>query len=463
MRQKKIIILIFILAFILRLINLNQSFWLDEAAQVLESARPIGKQFDLASDFHPPLYHVILHFWMYLGKSEIWIRLLSIVFGLGSIYFIYKIAKFLFDNNIAILSAFLVAISPYHIWYSQEARPYMLFVFASLASTYFFLNNKWTFYIVFSILSFYSLYFAPFLIFSHLILALIYKRNLLKEIFISLALIILSFIFWLPNFLVQLNTGINGIFTGWTDIVSTSSLRLLPSIISKFIWGRTGFEYKSAYLLILLPAVSIFLYSLFISQKSKQGRMTLILFFIPIISSFTISFFLPVVAPQRLLFILPLFSLISAIGLNYHKNLTKKILLTILLVTSVSGLLYYYLSPNAQREQWRQAVNQIESENETQNSIALFVFPDPFAPYIWYSQGKVPGIGIAKSFILQSTDLNFLGQEIENKDRIYLFQYLTGLTDPKEKARRYIINKEFKEGIVKNFPGVGLIFVYDRI
>ena len=55
------LIVILFLALILRLVNLDQSFWLDEAAQVIESSRPLNQQFNLAADFHPPLYHLFLH------------------------------------------------------------------------------------------------------------------------------------------------------------------------------------------------------------------------------------------------------------------------------------------------------------------------------------------------------------------------------------------------------------------
>ena len=65
------IYLVLILAVLIRIINLNQSLWLDEAAQVLESIRPLSEQLNIAGDFWPPLYHVTLHFWMYLGKSSI--------------------------------------------------------------------------------------------------------------------------------------------------------------------------------------------------------------------------------------------------------------------------------------------------------------------------------------------------------------------------------------------------------
>ena len=66
--------LILLLALILRLPFLNGSFWMDEAAQALESARPLSQQLDIIPDFQPPLIHLILHFAMYLGREEWWLR-----------------------------------------------------------------------------------------------------------------------------------------------------------------------------------------------------------------------------------------------------------------------------------------------------------------------------------------------------------------------------------------------------
>ena len=44
-------------ALLLRLILINSSFWLDEAAQALESIRPLSQQLQIQNDFQPPLYH----------------------------------------------------------------------------------------------------------------------------------------------------------------------------------------------------------------------------------------------------------------------------------------------------------------------------------------------------------------------------------------------------------------------
>lgn len=147
--------LILILAFILRLVRLNDSFWLDEAAQVLESARPLAEQLQIAGDFQPPLMHLLTFFWLkFLGlfgleRSEALVRLLpSVIPGLVSVWATYQIAlkfwpktkssatntsaaktnaaKTSKKHALAFFSALLLATSPLHIYFSQELRPYSL-------------------------------------------------------------------------------------------------------------------------------------------------------------------------------------------------------------------------------------------------------------------------------------------------------------------------------------------------
>ena len=62
-RLIKILSIIF-LGLILRLISLNQSFWLDEAitAKVANFSLPEIFTF-LKGDFNPPLYYLIIKFW----------------------------------------------------------------------------------------------------------------------------------------------------------------------------------------------------------------------------------------------------------------------------------------------------------------------------------------------------------------------------------------------------------------
>src|SRR5688572_21088179 len=87
------ILYILALGFMLRLILIDQSFWLDEASQAMTSLRPLSEIiFNNLKDFHPPLSYIFTHFWIMFGRNEVWLRLLPVLFGVGTIYVGYLIA-----------------------------------------------------------------------------------------------------------------------------------------------------------------------------------------------------------------------------------------------------------------------------------------------------------------------------------------------------------------------------------
>lgn len=136
-REHKIILLL-LLAFILRLINLNQSFWLDEGAQMVMSQKPVLFQWiGRINDFHPPLYYLLMHFWLKLGRSEWFLRLPAVLSGVATVYFIYLIARKIINEKVAVLSALFLTFAPFQIYYSQEARMYSLFALLTTASMLF--------------------------------------------------------------------------------------------------------------------------------------------------------------------------------------------------------------------------------------------------------------------------------------------------------------------------------------
>lgn len=455
------IFVILFLGFLLRIVHLNQSFWLDEAAQVIESSRPLIKQLDIGADFHPPLYHILLHFWMYLGTSETWIRLLSVFFGIGVIFMIYKISQLLFSKGISLFSALFAAISPYLIWYSQEARPYILFVFLSLVATYFLLLKKWRLYLIFSILTLYSLYFAPFLLIAHLVYILFFEKKFLKKMIFAQIISFIFFLPWVPFFKRQLEIGTQGNFQGWQNIVSFTPLKAIPLTFSKFIFGHGSIDNNLIYALIISPVFLIFLYNIIKLLKKREGQIISCFFSIPFIVSVFITMFIPVLAPQRLLFLLPFFIIIYTAGSLDLSKLSRTISILLFSGVSAAGIFQYYTNPYVQREQWRQAVDYIEKEGN-KNSLAIFAFPEPFAPYLWYQQNIVEAIGVAPGFKVSSRDLENLSATITTKTRLYFFQYLTGLTDPSNITINYIEQSGYKLKSIKDFPGVGFIFIYDK-
>lgn len=132
-----LIVLLFIVlgAAALRLFRLGaQSLWLDEAIQVNE-ARAIDYEGFLVvaqKDNVPPLSIWIL--WAcikFLGSSETAVRIFPALVGLLTPILVYHLGKHLVSTRVGIVGAGLVAVSPFAIWYSQDGRPYSLFLFLS--------------------------------------------------------------------------------------------------------------------------------------------------------------------------------------------------------------------------------------------------------------------------------------------------------------------------------------------
>src|SRR3989338_5813092 len=173
-----LIIVIILLGAILRIYNIgNESFWIDEGSSAmtvkkyngLEILKNIYLYGQILPGFYPgisdlPVYHFTLYYWTRLfGISETTLRLYSALFGIFSIPFVFLIARKLYGKRNAILSSFLFAISIPAIAYSQEARPYALYLLLGLASIYYFINslksNKnyhWALYILFTVIGLYN-------------------------------------------------------------------------------------------------------------------------------------------------------------------------------------------------------------------------------------------------------------------------------------------------------------------
>lgn len=143
--SKKIIILIIIVlcGALLRLYMIGESsLWLDEAFSVSAASKPVPEIISRSEiDPHPPLYLLILHFWMgAFGNSEAAIRTLSALFGIATIPLIYLFTSKYYGKSTGLICALLVAFSIFHIHHSRDARAYSLLAFSSLCSFFFFLN-----------------------------------------------------------------------------------------------------------------------------------------------------------------------------------------------------------------------------------------------------------------------------------------------------------------------------------
>lgn len=455
---------ILLLGIFLRLLNLDQSLWLDEAAQVIESARPLYSQLDISGDFWPPFYHLLLHFWMAAGKSEIWLRLLSVSIGVVTIYFFYKLVTGWISRKVALLVSVILVVSPFHVWYSQEVRPYALVTLGGVLTTYFLLNQKWFKYTLSAALFMYSTYLAPFFLVTQGVYVIWFKRKKLPEWVKCIGFAILTFLPWLPAFYRQFAIGrsLTSTLPGWSEAVSTPQIKALPLIFAKFSLGRITFDNKFLYGVIVVVMLLLVVYLGYQAYKAEKSKTLTILLLggLPILLVFLSSFFLPVLAPQRVLFSLPFFYLILALGINSLPKL-KLLPLSVILLVSLYSLYLYNTNPRFQRENWRAAVSFVEKYS-THEALALFAFPEPFAPWQWYSRNIVTGVGLASNFVITQDQLNQYTNQLMTRNQLYYFHYLTDLTDPYGLSLKYLENLGFTEVKKTDFSGVGFVSTYEK-
>ena len=140
LRRDRLLLILCLLAFALRVFQLGaQSLWYDEGFSAWLSAQSLDQiTLKTAADIHPPLYYYLLHFWMLAGgQSEFALRFLSLVPGVLLVPVVFLLARKLVDETTGWIAALLTAASPAYIWYSQEARMYMLLVLFTAMSSYF--------------------------------------------------------------------------------------------------------------------------------------------------------------------------------------------------------------------------------------------------------------------------------------------------------------------------------------
>ncbi len=140
-KDRGLALIIFVGAALRVLTLARKSLWLDEVVTLQVAAMDVKEiVIRCATQWepHPPLYYLLMHYWIRLGRGEFVLRLPSAVMGIIAVLITYGLVRQWGKRWSALCSAWLLAIAPLHIWYSQEARMYALVCTLGLASTLFY-------------------------------------------------------------------------------------------------------------------------------------------------------------------------------------------------------------------------------------------------------------------------------------------------------------------------------------
>jgi len=125
-----LVVALMIIAAALRFSTLiSQSYWVDESQAAHEMQLSFGAMLSAWNryEWNPPLYFVVLWPWAKVfGTGEAALRSFSALLGTAFVPLVYCCGRELVSRRAGLVAAALAALSPFMIWYSQEAREYML-------------------------------------------------------------------------------------------------------------------------------------------------------------------------------------------------------------------------------------------------------------------------------------------------------------------------------------------------
>lgn len=467
------------LAVLLRIPHLAGSFWLDEAAQALESARPLAQQFDIIPDFQPPLIHLLVHFALYFGQSEWWLRTVAaLIPGLVSIWVTFQLGKRLGSERAGWWAALLLATSSFHIFYSQELRPYALPLMFAVCSWWYLLGNSkldWrrsdvVGFILCTVAGLYSSYLYPFLLLGQAIWVVVFDRAKLKSFVAASGVASLTFLPWMPMFLQQLAAGgeVRQGLPGWEAVVSTPQLKSLPLVFGKFIYGVVDLQLSFFFSISGVALISLMGVGLvhLVRHRSILTRKPTLLFIswllIPLLTSWFVSFWIPVVQPKRVLFLLPAFYLlVSYFALELKSKTLRWSILGLFLALNCWGTVQYYVQPVYQREDWR-GLHQEVTSDYPDDAVALFSFPEPFAPWRWYDDGTYPTLSTGKLAVADVEDLTATLKPMTRYQYVIVFDYLRDLTDANRELETELAAYDYQLVELKSYPNVGFVRIFAK-
>jgi hypothetical protein len=231
---------------VLRTREISIGFWIDEGISTGIADRALGAiPHALREDGAPPLYYVLLHFWLAIaGDSEAGVRSLSLLFSLLAIPVAWWAGRAIWGSSRAAwMAAVLTTFNPFLSQYAQEARMYSLIALLAIPLATCFLRayvldadgdrRPWIFGFALSVAaSLYTHNWAIFLTVSCVTaFALVFslapaerRRELVRDGLLGFGGAFLLYLPWVPTTLYQAaHTG-----APWSDAPALSSLFGVP-------------------------------------------------------------------------------------------------------------------------------------------------------------------------------------------------------------------------------------------
>lgn len=464
----------------------EESLWGDELASIRDIKRVAEGELFVNRIF----YFLIMRFWMLFETNEFWLRLPSVVFGILSVFLVYRLGIKLFDKKVGLIAALLLALSPLAIFHSQEVRMYMLSVLLGLGGTlaivYYVINRQLKFIFLWVSLRILAILTTPinillaipdiiilgFNIFSRMGLKYRPRQTLiftLSGLFIG-ALFLLVFypsLKLLIDFVQvkQIPWDMDLTFVSFIGGIARLTIWSLESPIPDWSWFYDHFFNVYGIGLVALLIVSFFAnYST--SHKIWMilwGLLTLIVLF------FGCKWIAPMLwgIPRYSLFLSPYLFILLALGIVQLWKWQQKIAVVLITIYffAVSSSLWHYYNTDTD-EDWRSVFQTVNTYEEPNDALVLYPAYSKLASDYYY-QGNSP-IYLVKnrgSYPTES-DINAIFNDVyedakfkslaSTKSRIWFILNYTNQGLSKEDEQIFVRNVKEEFPVISQFQFAGV-------
>ncbi|MGX1187990.1 putative membrane protein [Pseudomonas sp. F-14 TE3623] len=331
--------------------------WYDEAySLLLAEGSPAYIWATTARDVHPPLYYVLLHFWMLLfGNGVLAARSLSALADVGTLLLCIKLMSLVTTRKATWIAAVLLALLPMSVRYSQEVRMYTLLGFWLMGATVALVcwikapdQKRYPFfYVLLMAAAFYTHYFAALCVLVHWLCwwrvrdggrptAISFRAWLVAN-----SAIVVLYLPWIPHFIDQL--------------LRMDGLEWIPPLTWQtaltFVWQLVMMGDSASYssLWRALPSVLIVVCAAAVLLKTRNERPFSVLlvgyFFVPVLTVFLVSLIVPVFNARYLVFAAAALPLIVALALDtwsQRHTVLAAVGMALVLLAEVHGLSAVY-------------------------------------------------------------------------------------------------------------------------
>ncbi len=391
-KQNYFLVAILLLAVFLRIYKADfQSIWLDEIHTMNESNPKVGMSelynLIMTSEQMPPFYFYSLYFlFKIFGYTTFIARIYSAIIGLASVFSIYLLGKELINKKVGLIAALLITVNPFHLYYSQEARPYIfLFLFTTLAFYYLIKfikspNRKNAIYYgIISALMISSHFFGLFVLFAQYIILLAFlivsNKEARKSFFINgLISGIIALVLFIPA--IKIFIKVSDLKEFWIPAPTAD----VYTLIFKEFFGNSE--------MVLTLLGFIFLVYFIKLSKEKETKITydsiinneIILSFTVLIPSIVVILLIPLIRSylsipmiinRYFITVLPEIIIIISISIYQFKNkIIQYGILSIFVIFSLTDIIIvkkYY--SNVNKAQFREATNFIINNNKNKEKV----------------------------------------------------------------------------------------------